>query len=141
MGHVSEGKRRGHMGMPNGLLDVVQGDRIGRPWKEDNLEIRLQCGKRGLDWGILGQGTSNSRTNQSNLVLVGNVVGMERDPTVSSKTRVDLKIDPGQSMVGGTNNGGEGGVNREGIQANQNLMSQGTGCCGVDVALGGCRRD
>jgi hypothetical protein len=45
MGHVSKGKRGGHMGMPNGLLDIVRGDRIGRPQKEErnieDLEIRL----------------------------------------------------------------------------------------------------
>jgi hypothetical protein len=49
------------------------------------------------------------------------VVGTEGDPSVSSKARVDLKVDLGQGTVGSANNGGEGGVGREGIQANQDL--------------------
>jgi hypothetical protein len=44
-GMLARVKRGDHMGMPNGLLDVVQGDRIGRPQKEErnikDLEIRL----------------------------------------------------------------------------------------------------
>jgi hypothetical protein len=47
---------------------------------------------------------------------------MEGDSSVSSKARVDPKVDLGQGMVGGANNGGERGVSREGIQANQDLM-------------------
>jgi hypothetical protein len=131
--------------MPNGLLDTVQGDRIGRPRKEErnihNLKIRLQCGKGYLDRGVLGQNTSDSRTDHSNLVLAGNAVGMEGDPSIRSKARVDPKVNLGQGMVGSTNNGGERGVSREGIQANQNLTLRGTGHCGVDAALGGCQRN
>jgi hypothetical protein len=131
--------------MPNGLLGAVQGDRIGRPWNKErnihNLKIRPQCGKGCLDRGILGQDMSDSRTNQSDLVLAGDAVGMEGDPSISSKARVDLKVDLGQGTVGSANNGRERGVGREGIQANQNLTLQWTRCCGVDTALRGCRRD
>jgi hypothetical protein len=84
---------------------------------------------------------SNSRTDQSDLVLVGNAVGMEGDPAVSSKTRVNPEVNLGQNMVGSANNGGEGGVSREGIQANQDLMSRGAGHHGVDTALGGHQGD
>jgi hypothetical protein len=113
------------MGMPDGLLDVVQGDRISRPWKEErninNLKIRSRCGKGCLDWGIPGQDMSDSRTDQGNLVLAGDVVGTEGDPSISSKARVNPQVDLGQGMVGSANNGGEGGVGREGIQVNQDL--------------------
>jgi hypothetical protein len=84
---------------------------------------------------------SNCRTDQSNLILVGNTVGMEGDPAIYSKTRVDLKVDPGQGMVGSANDGGEGGVSREGVQANQNLTSRRARHHGVDMALGGCQGD
>jgi hypothetical protein len=111
--------------MPDGLLDAVQGDRIGRPQKEErninNLKIRLRCGKECLDWGIPGQDTSDSRTDQGDLVLAGDMVGTEGDSSISSKARVDPKVNLGQGTVGSTNNGGEGRVSREGIQANQDL--------------------
>jgi hypothetical protein len=117
------------MGLAHGLSDERGGERGVSPNEVRNvndLEIRLQGGEGGGNGCGEGKCLHNSVADQVNFSLVGNAGSEEGETPIGSIAGVDPKVALAEGAIRQTDDCGEFGSGRKGIQLKEDLTPGGT---------------